>query len=217
VKYYYFVRAYRRVNDEGFRLYSNYSQVVSGVSNLNTVQIFSLTANGYDSLKIRFSAIQGATGYEIYRGMKKNGTYKKIATTKNTSYLDKGLKTGVTYFYKVCAIREENGSVVRSEYSAPIWKSPKLSKVYGFYAISIQKKTTDISWSPVDGASGYIVYRCSKRDGTYTKAGQTTETTFVDRNRKSGTTYYYKARAYRYVNGKMKYGDWSGIKKVTVQ
>lgn len=217
VQYYYLVRAYRRVNDDGFRLYSNYSEVISGVSNLNTVEIFSLTVNGYDSLKIRFSAIQGATGYEIYRGVKKNGTYRKIATTKNTGYLDKGLTTGLTYFYKVCAIREENGTVARSEYSTPIWKSPKVSKVYGFYAVSIQKKTTDINWSPVDGASGYIVYRCSKRDGTYTKAGRTTETTFVDRNQKSDTTYYYKVRAYRYVNGKMKYGDWSGIKKVTVQ
>ena len=50
---------------------------------------------------IKWSSIPAASGYEIYKKTSKNGSYKKIATTKNKTYTDKKLKAKRTYYYKV--------------------------------------------------------------------------------------------------------------------
>lgn len=216
-KYYYLLRAYRVVNEQGLRIYSAYSEPILGMSHLNTVQIFSITVKRYDRLKLVFSEIYGATGYEIYRSTRKNGTYRKIAVSRKGSYTDVNLSMNVTYFYKVCAIREENGMLVRGAYSERAWQRPKVEQVTGYSLIANQKGTVQLKWDTIDGVDGYMIYRCSKRNGTYTRAGTTTKNTFVEQNRKSGTICYYKVRAYRIVNGLNKYGAWSAVKKVTIQ
>lgn len=53
---------------------------------------------------IKYSKVNGAKKYIIYRAAKKNGEFKKIATSKKTSYTDKKVKKGKTYYYKVSAI-----------------------------------------------------------------------------------------------------------------
>ena len=53
---------------------------------------------------MKWSKVKGAGGYEIYRSTSKKGNYKKIATVKKagtTSYKDKSVKSGKTYYYKV--------------------------------------------------------------------------------------------------------------------
>ena len=54
-------------------------------------------------VRIRFQKVKGANSYLIYRSTSKNGKYKKIKTLKanNTSYTDKKIKKGKTYYYKV--------------------------------------------------------------------------------------------------------------------
>lgn len=53
---------------------------------------------------IKYSKVNRAKKYIIYRAAKKNGEFKKIATSKKTSYTDKKVKKGKTYYYKVSAI-----------------------------------------------------------------------------------------------------------------
>ncbi len=67
-----------------------------------------------------------------------------------------------------------------------------------------------ISWSKVDGASKYQVYRST--DGkNYSRLSATTGTKFVDTNAKIGTTYYYKVKAVD-DNGVMT--DYSNVKSI---
>ncbi len=61
-----------------------------------------------------------ATGYKIYRSMKKKGAYKCIKTikkAKTTSYYDKKVKKGKTYFYKIRAYRKSGKKTMYSGFS----------------------------------------------------------------------------------------------------
>ncbi len=53
---------------------------------------------------LTFGKVEGATSYAIYRKTG-SGSYKKIATTTSTKYVDKSVKKGTTYTYTVKAVR----------------------------------------------------------------------------------------------------------------
>jgi hypothetical protein len=55
-----------------------------------------------------------------------------------------------------------------------------------------------ITWSKVNGAKGYIVYRrvAGGKFATLTKITNSGTTTFTDKTAKAGTTYYYTVKAY---------------------
>ena len=67
---------------------------------------------------IKYKKVKNAHGYEIYRSNKKKSGYKKVATTKKTSYKNKKLKSRKKYYYKVRAYRTVNGQKYYSSYSA---------------------------------------------------------------------------------------------------
>lgn len=217
-RYYYKVRAIRAVNSNSNEyVYSPFTDVVNAKALLNEPLNVKAEAAGYNTVKITYSPVVGATGYEIYRSISKNGTYRLIKTTTATTFYNTNLTTGFTYFYKVKAIRKQSTLTSKSEFSEKVWKSPKLGTVYNLKTASNSYRKAELSWTSVNGASGYIVYRCSKANGTYTKAGQTNTNSFTDLNRPSGKSYYYKVRAYRYVNGKIRYGAWSSSKQITIK
>ena len=59
-------------------------------------------------------------------------------------------------------------------------------------------------------ADGYQVYKSTKAQKGYKKAITTKKTSFKNtKNLKKGTRYYYKVRAYKVVDGKTYYSDWS--------
>ena len=68
-----------------------------------------------------------------------------------------------------------------------------------------------ISWGKVSYATGYAVYRATSKNGTYKYIGKTSKNYYTDAKRTTGTTYYYKVRAYRTVNKANKYGAYSAI------
>ncbi len=223
-RYYYKVRAIKDINSgllksngEVNNLNSLFTNVVDAKPILDIPSNVQAAPSGYNTIKITYSAVNNATAYEIYRSISKNGTYRLIKTTTSTTFYNTNLTTGFTYFYKVKAIRKQGTTISKSEFSEKVWRAPKLGIVNSLKVASNNSRTVDASWTSVNGASGYMVYRCSTANGTYTKAGQTTSCYYLDNNRQAGKTYYYKVRAYRYVNNKLKYGTWSSVKKVTVK
>lgn len=58
-----------------------------------------------------------------------------------------------------------------------------------------------LSWSKVQNASGYIIYRSNKSKGNYKQIGMTKKTYYTDKKGKQSKKYYYKVRAYKKVIG----------------
>lgn len=62
-----------------------------------------------DSVSLKWSAAEGATGYHVYR----NGSKVTTTPVANTSYTDGGLAASTTYFYTVSSV-SANGESARS-------------------------------------------------------------------------------------------------------
>ena len=99
VTYYYYVRAY---SDNGSTIASyGYNKPVTYSYKLTAGVKKVKAAKGKTTLTL--SKVKGAKSYEIYRSTSKDKGYKKIATSKKTTYVDKTTKKGKTYYYKVVA------------------------------------------------------------------------------------------------------------------
>ena len=326
------------------------------------------TPVNYDRIKISWSEVSGATGYQVYRADSVSGIYTSIATIKSKEFTDSGLKTGTTYYYKVRAYKFVGDSNLYSDFTTPIsgktldvsvgstlylymsvlenrnsvfaravalhygdphntcaltasealrrigidiptptcttdvigselsargytmqmnlrllqpgdicfttdaygnltaghsthtfifmgWANAEKTmmnicdnqvSIYGsvfhvraiaathltdatayFYhtnvssvslipkvassvsASSISYNSTKVTWRAASGANGYDVYRSTSKYGNYTRVATTTYTNYTDSNLATGTTYYYKVRAYKNVGKIKNYGGYS--------
>ncbi|MBQ8198077.1 MAG: M15 family metallopeptidase [Lachnospiraceae bacterium] len=176
----------------------------------------SVTSKTYTSLEIKFAALYGPAGYEIYRGTSKNSMsmIKELAKTQ-TSYVDTGLTTGTTYYYKVRAYAvDAAGKKVYGAFSDISAAIPQLTVPVITSAKSTNYNKIKITYKRVTEANGYVIYRSTKKNSGFKKIatikkGKTV--TYTDKKRTTGKTYYYKVRAYRKVNGKRVYSDYSAV------
>lgn len=175
----------------------------------------------YDKLKLTWTRAANATGYRIYRSTSARGAYKRVKELQGQgtlSYTDTGLATGTTYYYKICAVRKASGRVTEGPRTAAKSGQPTLGRVTARAAAG--KKRAQISWSRVDGATGYVLYRATREKGAY-KAIKTVKRPaagrYTDKKLKAGKTYYYRVRTYRNVGKKRVWGDHSAIRRVRIR
>ncbi len=173
---------------------------------LATGKISSLTPS-YNAMTVKWSKVDGASKYVVYRSTKKSSGFKKVATVKkdaSRSFKDTGLTTGKTYYYKVraCAGSTYTETAVKGKKAAP--KKAVVSKVK-----STASTTLKVTWKKVGGANGYRIYRSTKKNGTYKQIATIKKKSILsykDTGRTTNKTYYYKVRAYRTVKGKKVWG-----------
>ena len=97
-------------------------------------------------------------------------------------------------------------------------KKPAVPKK--FKVKNVKKKSAKLTWKKVKGASGYIIYRSTKKNKGFKKIktikkGKTVK--FVNKKLKKGKTYYYKIKAFKKVNGKKVKGKFTKVKKVKIK
>lgn len=74
---------------------------------------------------------------------------------------------------------------------------PTSYKMYQSPMLAIEAKTekAQLSWMKLKKAELYKVYRSYSKDGTFTQIAETEDTSFTDKEAKSGKTVYYKVKA----------------------
>ena len=111
-------------------IFLNYNPIVKNYTHkLGKTKIKSATNSAAKKATITWGKVSYASNYIVYRSTSKNGKYKKVATVKNgkTTYTDKKLKKGTTYYYKVKATgKNAAGLTVSSVLS--VSKSVKIKK-----------------------------------------------------------------------------------------
>ena len=159
-----------------------------------------------------WSGAQNAQSYTI--GYAKAGTnnYKYIVTT-DTKYTLRGLSLGSKYVVAVCA--NNNIGSTAAAVSSPI--KVKLKKTT--LKASKKGKKAKLSWSKVNTASGYKIYRATSKNGKYkliktVKGNKTFK--YYDKKVYKKTRYYYYVKAYATKNKKQYYSDNSAKKSVKI-
>ena len=112
--YSYKIRSY--IIRGGKKYYSAFTDLVVAETKISAPQI-SVSAKKSKQANITWKKVTGATGYDIYRSTKEKGGYKKIATTKKRSYIDKKLTRNKKYYYKVKAYKTVKGKKIYGSFS----------------------------------------------------------------------------------------------------
>lgn len=179
--------------------------------------ISSASSAGYNKIKITWKKVSGASGYYIYRSTSKNGTYSRVETVKggsNTSVINSGLKTGKRYYYKVRAYTTIEGVKLFGKYSNYKSAKAKPSKTQITKKVSTDYRSIKLTWKKVSGATGYEIYRATKKSGTYKlirTINSGSKTTYTNKKLTTGINYYYKIRVFRNVGSKKYYSSFSSI------
>lgn len=205
-KYHYRVKAVAVVNGK------NVASAYSGTKSLFTtpaapgVSIYRV--NGKPQLK--WSAVTGAVKYWIYRSTD-GVNFKYYDSTTGTSYTNCIAASGTEYYYKVKAAAVENGKNVASDFSNT--KSLFTTPAAPSASITTSKGKPKLTWKAVTGADKYYIYRST--DGKNFKYyNKTDEAGYTNYSTNIGTTYYYKVRAVKTIDGNDHKSDFSAVRSI---
>lgn len=184
-KYTYTVKAYD--GDE----YSAYNESGWSLERLTAPKISSIE-NYYGGPKITWGKITGAKKYYVYRKTKST-SWKYLASTSSTSYVDSSAKSGTKYYYAIVAVDGDSRSYNSTSHFNDVCKTVT-------YSTSLKVANTSstdikVSWNKVSGAKKYYVYRKKGSAKSWTKVKTTTSTSYTDTSVSNGTTYKYMVKA----------------------
>ncbi len=183
--------------------------------------------------------------YEIWRSDSEDGEYEKYFTTASSadkSYTNnKNLEPGTTYWYRVRGVRTVDGETVYTPYTtisvttkvddaavaeknARIKAGVENTKVVTLKATQTGTKSIKLTW--LKSNSGYAVdayqiWRSTKKSSGYVKYFTTSNATskyYVNtKNIEKNTTYWYKVRGIRTVDGKTVYTEFTKVSITTAK
>ena len=163
------------------------------------------------SIKATWKAVTGASGYKvvIYKGSK---AVKTVYTTKTTYSFTK-LSKGTIYKVRVTAYKTIDGKRVASSVYTQLTTATRPGTPT--LKVTAGAKKASLSWNKQTGASGYVVYMATSKNGTYKKIATIkggTKVSYTKTGLTKGKTYSFKVAAYKTVDGKNIYGAYSAAK-----
>ncbi len=176
---------------------------------------FKVDSMSYSSVSVSWNTLAGASGYEVFRATSQMGDYLLVGSAIQNNFTDLNVLTGTIYYYKVRAFVSYSTNKGVGPYSSVLTATPSLNAISSIIANSLSYNSILVKWNQINGASGYDVFRSSSADSTYALIGNSSVTELTDTNLSSGIYYYYKVRAYRWVNSNKIYSTYSRNINVT--
>lgn len=107
-------------------------------------------------------------------------------------------------------------SILFLGWEADVMAKGSLNKPLGVLANGINNQVV-LSWEPVDGAEGYEVFEKTEKSAIFFKVKMTKQRKIILKNKKRGSVYQYRVRAYkRKGKGKCTYGPFGTVVETTV-
>ena len=174
------------VYNRGFGL--KYSSLPAAATNVKAESV------DYKTIKLTWDAVEAATSYIVERKVSDTDKWMLVGTTTEPTYTVDNVKTGKEYTYRVQSV---NGKV-KGAYSVDFVGKAELTGEVTLTIAPNGSDKFDLSWTQVDGATRYIIYRKSG-EGEWQKLltlGKDA-TTYTTKAMLPGT-YSYMVKAGRY-------------------
>jgi membrane peptidoglycan carboxypeptidase len=157
-----------------------------------------VTSSTTTSVQLSWNRVDGAKNYLVLRSESEAGPFTIAGETANTSYTDSQVEAGKTYSYKIVS-QDNDGN--HSTPSIVVTVTPGKAP-----AINLQPPSQigvkpgavglTVTWTPVQGATHYTIYRSTEASSGFQKIGTATATSFNDIGALPGATFFYKVSAH---------------------
>jgi poly(3-hydroxybutyrate) depolymerase/chitodextrinase len=142
-----------------------------------------------NSISLKWNAVSGAAGYNVYR----MGSKVNSSIVAGTSYTDSGLLSGTSYTYTVKAVTSTGAEGPGSDAvsASTTGNPPPLATPTGLAVTATTASSASLSWAATSGAAGYNVYR----NGVKVTATPVAATSHTDSGLAASTTYSFAVSA----------------------
>lgn len=162
----------------------------------------------------------GAVGYRVYQYSPSKNKYVLKDSVKSIAYSVSDLKSGTTYKFKIRPYIKNSltGKTIWGDYSEAFTVCTRPAKPTIKTLTATGNKAT-LTWNNVSGETGYQVYYSTSKNGTYKKLKSLSADNVKYSKSKltSGKTYYFKVRAYKKLDGKTVFSDFSAVKSLKIK
>ncbi len=174
-----------------------------------------ISVNSYlTKLEPSWEASKGASYYEISQYDEDEKDYTVIGKSKKNTCIIEDLDSSTKYKFKIRAVYDKNKKKYYSDYKK-FTGHTKYPKVDIISAESTKKKYAEVEWEEKeDKCKGYEVqYSTNKsfKKPKYTKKISGIDNTSTLIKLTSGKKYYFRVRAYNYVDSKKVYSTYSDV------
>lgn len=173
--------------------------------------------NGAGGVRIKWTGIEGITGYRVYR---KTGSesWTRIGSTESSSFTDKTAENGIAYRYTVRGISAD-GKYFTTDYdrngkTIVRLRTPSISSLR-----NVRSGKLMVKWDKNSKATGYQI-QYSTNSGfikakTFTVSKNSTVSAVLSGLKKQ-KKYYVRIRSFKNVSGAKYYSGWSASKNISV-
>ncbi|MEH7306775.1 family 16 glycoside hydrolase [Neobacillus drentensis] len=162
------------------------------VSNTSILSVSGITDT---AATLSWDAVNGASGYNIYKSSTSGSGYSLVYSGKETTFTDPTLVTGKTYYYAMTFVDRNEDESSKSPEIKVTTKLVKPANPTGLAADTVTSGFAVLKWNSVPGADTYEVYRAASVNGKYKLLNEVTANTFTDGIVLPDTNYYYKVSA----------------------
>lgn len=152
--------------------------------------VLSSISNSLTGVKLTWQPSAGAEKYRVFRKFP-GGSWTRVGDTTATQFIDSTIESGDTCIYSVRCI-DSLGKTYTSSYDT---KGLTIIFIVAPVIDSLTKEAggVRVTWYPCRGAGNYRIFR-KVPGGSWTRIGDSTSTSFTDKNVEDGTTYSYTVR-----------------------
>lgn len=161
-----------------------------------------------NAVSLAWPSVSEATYYLVYRSSLFDEGYRAIDSVAASTYsapeqdfelryTDTDVVQGVSYRYQVSAVNAGGESPLSDSASVTAYDPalPAPSAPTGLQAPLVRSLSAKLSWTPVEGAVGYQIYRASGATGSYEWIGGSLTAEYTDRTVSPSTSYSYRVSA----------------------
>lgn len=175
--------------------YQNHTAIFNVTVNPAKVTNVKALVHSTTELTIGWDADPDVTSYQVYSIDEISGTYSLAATTTN-NYVSFQYAPGTVHKYKICAIKESEGSKYIGAFSDEFIGATNPEQVTNLTVLNTAQSAVTLSWNGALGAEGYRIYYYDSKKSKYVFYMETKTTSVQVTGLNSGTAYKFKVNAY---------------------